>query len=325
MGLIEGSLVLVTGGTGSFGREAIAALRAAGCRRIRVYSRDEYKQSVLKAALGPDVPVEFWLGDVRDAARLADAMCGVDFVLHAAALKQLPACEENPGEALATNVLGTRNVASAARAAGVRAAIHLSADKAVYATSVYGATKFLGEQLFREADDLSETRFVNLRYSNVLDSRGAVYEIFRERLERGEAVQVLDPRMVRFFLSQAEVVDMALFALERTGGGETVVAFTQPLRIVDLAHAMQRVIGRGRVDVTEGAARPGEKLDAMLIAREESVRAVQLERYAVIGAHARPSLAGAHPLEERDFGVQDFAPMTPDEVEQLVAARLRRS
>jgi UDP-N-acetylglucosamine 4,6-dehydratase len=325
MPVTTGSAVLVTGGTGSFGREAIATLRASGCRLIRIYSRDEFKQSVLAAALGPEAPVELWLGDVRDPARLADAMHGIDFVLHAAALKQLPACEKNPSEALATNVLGTRNVATAARAAGVRAVIHLSADKAVYATSVYGATKFLGEQLVREANGLGDTRFVNLRYSNVLDSRGAVYEIFRERLQRGEAVKVLDPRMVRFFLSQAEVVDMALFALERCTGGETVVAWTKPLRIVDLAHAMQRVIGLGSVDVVEGAARPGEKLDAVLVSREESVRAVRVGSYVVVGAHARPTLEGATALPEQDFGVDDFEVMTPDEVDRLVAARLRQA
>lgn len=323
MNVVEGSVVLLTGGTGSFGHEAIPALLRAGCRTIRVLSRDEYKQSVLKAALGPEAPIEWWLGDVRDRVRVAEAMAGVDVVLHAAALKQVPACEENVTEALLTNALGTRNVALAARQAGVRAAVHLSADKAVYASSVYGATKMLGERIFQTAGAGSATRFLNLRYSNVLDSRGAVFEIYRERLARGERVTVLDPRMIRFFVSQAEVLAMALFALERCGGGETVVAWTKPLRILDLAEAMQRAIGRGRVDVVAGQGRPGEKLDAVLLSREESTRAVLVDdRYVVIGPRRRPAIPGGVPLAEQDYTVEDFPPLAPAEVASMIAARL---
>ena len=215
---MKGKHLLITGGTGSFGTSAVPGFLAAGSRKVTIYSRDEYKQSQLRAAFGNDSRLSFILGDIRDRPRLDEACRGVDYLIHAAAMKQVPSCEENVEEAIKTNVLGTSNVVAAAISNDVDCAINLSADKALYPTSVYGATKFLSEGLFTEANRRSNVRFVNLRYSNVMASRGSVFEVFRDRLSRGDPVTVFDPRMRRFFLTQKEVVELCLFAVERSVG-----------------------------------------------------------------------------------------------------------
>lgn len=325
MSAVTDRTVLITGGTGSFGHQATAKFLEDGAAEVRIFSRDEYKQSVMRSHFGNEPRVRFYLGDVRDSARISEATEGVEILVHGAAMKQLPACEEHPWEAIRTNVVGTRNVIDAARANGVARAVHLSADKAVLSTSVYGATKQLAEQLFIDANLHGPTLFTNLRYSNVLDSRGSVFELFRDRLAAGSTVTVFDPRMVRAFVTQQRVVDLCLLALERGAGGETFVQVSAPLPIVQLAETMARIIGTGRVEVRDDGGRPGEKLDATLISEEEARRTVRFGDVLVVNNLGRPlDLPGAAPVDETALRIQDLEPIVQDELEHLLREVLGR-
>ncbi|MFQ5873408.1 MAG: SDR family NAD(P)-dependent oxidoreductase, partial [Dehalococcoidia bacterium] len=238
MGVLESKVVLITGGTGSFGQRAVARFLDEGARKVIIYSRDEYKQSAMRSSFKSEPRLEFRLGDVRDCRRLTEICEGVDHIIHAAAMKQVPSCEENPLEAVLTNVMSASNVIEAATQNMVEKVVNLSADKAVYSTSVYGATKFLSERLFIEASRKGRTRYINLRYSNVLDSRGSVFEVFSNRLLRGEAVSVFDAQMTRFFLTQDQVVELCLLAFENGVGGETYIKLAPPVNILKLAEIM---------------------------------------------------------------------------------------
>jgi UDP-glucose 4-epimerase len=307
---MKGKHLLITGGTGSFGVRSVPHFLTLGARQITVFSRDEYKQFQMRRAFKGDPRLQFTLGDVRDRTHLAEACHGVNYLIHAAAMKQVPSCEENVEEAIKTNVLGTANVVHAAIANGVDCAINLTADKALYPASVYGATKFLSERLFIEGNRRSSVRFVNLRYSNVMASRGSVFEVFREQLLRGGTVTVFDPRMRRFFLTQREVIDLCLFAFKNSAGGETYIKESQPVSIVDLGQAMIEVLGKGKLDVRENDGRPGEKLDAMLLSQEESSRTVRRgDLFIVNGLGRQLKLEGATPIEERDYVLDDYQPM----------------
>lgn len=282
--LLEGKVILITGGTGSFGHRAAQVFTDSGAAKVIIYSRDEYKQSVMRTVFKDNSILKFAIGDVRDSVRLENAMVGVDYVVHAAAMKQVPACEENPEEAVAINVLGSQNVATAAMKQGVECVVNLSADKAVYSISVYGATKFLAEKVFINSNlqEGSVTRFVNLRYSNVLDSRGGVFEVFRDLLRAGGEARVFGTTMTRFFLSQQEIAELCMFAFERCVGGETLVKLASPIRISELAETMQRVIGTGSVRIDDEGIRAGEKLNAVLLAEEEVELAHTYEDLIVI-------------------------------------------
>lgn len=323
--MLEGKVILITGGSGSFGYRAVRAFCDAGAARVIVYSRDEYKHSVMRSAFPGDKMLSFAIGDVRDQSRLESCMEGVDYVVHAAAMKQIPACEDNPQEAIATNVVGSRNVVVAAVKQGVDCVVNLSADKAVYSVSVYGATKFLAEKLFIEGNlnEKSDTRFVNLRYSNILDSRGGVFEIFKERLAAGNEAKVFGSSMTRFFLSQNEIAELCTLAFERSVGGETFVKLASPIRIAELATTMQKVIGNGSVSVDEGGARTGEKMDAVLLADEESEMAHLYEDMIVINNLGRPlRLTGLEPVNLENLAMQNRPFISGVYLESLVRESL---
>ena len=307
---MKGKHLLITGGTGSFGLKSVPHFLDAGATKVTIFSRDEYKQSQMRAKFKDDLRVRFILGDVRDNARLEDSCRGVDYLIHAAAMKQVPSCEENVEEAIKTNVEGTANVVRAAVSSGLDCAINLSADKALYPTSVYGATKLLSEKLFTEANGRSAVRFVNLRYSNVMASRGSVFEVFRDQLMTGGTIRVFDPRMRRFFLTQKEVIGLCLFAFENSVGGETYVKESQPVSVVDLGEAMIEVIGRGSLETGQHDGRTGEKYDAVILSQEESSRAVRFgDVFIVNGLGRELKLEGTAPVEERDYVLDDYEPM----------------
>lgn len=307
---MKGKHILITGGTGSFGVNAVPKFLASGVRALTLLSRDEYKQFQMKRSLPDDARVRFVLGDVRDSSRLGEVCRDVDYLIHAAAMKQVFSCEENVEEAVKTNVLGTANIVHAAISNGVDCAINLSADKALYPTSVYGATKLLGERLFTEGNELGNVRFVNLRYSNVMASRGSVFEVFREQLLEDGTVTVFDPRMRRFFLTQKEVIDLCTFAFENAVGGETYIKESQPVSILELGQAMVEVIGKGRLEVKEHGGRSGEKLDAVLLSREESAHAVRFGGMFILNPLGRQlTLQGISSLEERDYFLDDYQPI----------------
>jgi UDP-N-acetylglucosamine 4,6-dehydratase len=298
---LKGSTLLLTGGTGSFGQHFVrTALARWDPAAIRVYSRDELKQSEMAQSLHDD-RVRFFLGDVRDLDRLRRAVAGTDIVIHAAALKQVPACEYNPFEAVKTNILGTQNVAEACIDAGVRKAISLSTDKAVSPANLYGATKLCAEKLFIQANVYSgkrPTRFSCVRYGNVVGSRGSVVPLFRDQVALGE-LTVTDQRMTRFWISLDQAVEFVAGCLGKMRGGEVFVPKIPSMKVVDLAAA----IAPG-LPVRFTGIRPGEKLHELLLTAEEARRTLDAG-YAYLVQPEHPfwdvaAAAGAAPVAE-DF------------------------
>jgi len=273
-------VVLVTGGTGSFGKAFIRILLDEyKPAKVIVFSRDELKQHEMRVA-GFDPPnLRYFIGDVRDQARLKRAMDGVDVVVHAAALKQVPACEYNPMEAIKTNILGTSNVVEAALDVGVSKVLALSTDKAVNPVNLYGATKLAAEKLTVQSNAYSgerPTRFSCVRYGNVVGSRGSVVPIFLRQREEGK-LTITDERMTRFWLTLEQGVRFVLRCIEQMQGGEVFVPKLPSTTIIDLA---QIVAPDAAVEVI--GIRPGEKLHEVLISEDEARSTLELEDMYVI-------------------------------------------
>ncbi len=278
-------VVLVTGGTGSFGKKFLRImLDEYHPAKLIVYSRDELKQHEMRAA-GYEAPsLRYFIGDVRDAERLRRAMHGVDIVVHAAALKQVPACEYNPMEAIKTNIMGTSNVIEAALDAGVKKVMALSTDKAVNPVNLYGATKLAAEKLVVQSNAYAagtSTRYACVRYGNVVGSRGSVVPVFIKQRESGR-VTVTDDRMTRFWLSLEQGVHFVIGCIERMHGGEVFVPKIPSMKVSDLARA---IAPDARIEVI--GIRPGEKLHEVLISEDEARTTVELDdRYVVLPAEA---------------------------------------
>lgn len=270
---LEGKTVLITGGTGSFGKRFVeTALRFSKAKKVIVFSRDELKQSEM-AAVFKDERLRFFVGDVRDAQRLSRAFHGVDIVIHAAALKQVPTLEYNPFEAVLTNIVGAENVINAAIDQGVTKVVALSTDKAANPINLYGATKLCAEKLFVAGNSYAATtptRFSVVRYGNVVGSRGSVIPLFLAQRHEG-VLPITDERMTRFWLTLDQGIALVLKALELMHGGEIFVPKIPSMRIVDLVKALapdckMRVIG----------IRPGEKLHETLLTEDEAARTLDL-------------------------------------------------
>lgn len=264
---LNGASVLVTGGTGSFGQAFIRYLfdRYAP-KRVVVFSRDELKQHDMQQVFSPP-QLRYFIGDVRDEERLRRALVGIEFVVHAAALKQVPAAEYNPIEAIKTNILGAENIINASINSGVRRVIALSTDKAVNPVNLYGATKLCADKLFVAANNLSsgrETRFAIVRYGNVIGSRGSVIPLFRRMRETG-SIPITDERMTRFWISLDDGVFFVDRCLRMMRGGEIFVPKIPSMRITDLAEAIAPGCKREIVGI-----RPGEKLHEVLVPRDEA-------------------------------------------------------
>ncbi len=272
--------VLVTGGTGSFGKKfAEVMLKEYRPKRLIIFSRDELKQHEMRTSGFSHPSLRFFIGDVRDRDRLRRAMNGVDVVVHAAALKQVPACEYNPVEAVLTNIMGARNVIEAALDNGVKRVVALSTDKAVSPVNLYGATKLVAEKLFVQANAYSgggPTRFCCVRYGNVVGSRGSVIPLFLRQKEQGK-VTVTDPRMTRFWITLEQGVRLVIRAIEEMHGGEVFVPKIPSMSIMDLVEA----IAPG-CEVEEIGIRPGEKLHEVLISEDEARSTLELDDIFVI-------------------------------------------
>src|SRR5215469_14018267 len=285
---LDGKAILVTGGTGSFGRRFVeTVLGRYAPKKLIVYSRDELKQSEMLLDLAqrfaPDTMarMRFFLGDVRDRARLTLALRNVDIVIHAAALKQVPAAEYNPSECIATNVMGAENVVWACLTNRVRQVIALSTDKACNPINLYGATKLASDKTFVAANNLSGdigTRFSVVRYGNVVGSRGSVVPLFQRLLAAGAtSLPVTDPRMTRFWITLPEGVDFVLSTLQVMRGGEIFVPKIPSMRITDLAEAMAP-----GAEIKVVGIRPGEKLHEMMISADDARTTAELgDRYAI--------------------------------------------
>lgn len=281
MSELAGASILVTGGTGSFGRAFIGnLLNRVGPRRVVIFSRDELKQYEMRAAFGNDDRLRWFLGDVRDLDRLKRAMHGVDYVVHAAALKQVDTAEYNPIEYVKTNVLGSQNVIEASLDSGIKKVVALSTDKASSPINLYGATKLTADKLFVAANNYGaayDTKFSVVRYGNVVGSRGSVIPFFRARRDQRLTIPITDVRMTRFWITLERAVEFVVDSFALMAGGELYVPRIPSMRIVDLAQA----IAPGS-PIEEIGIRPGEKLHEEMIAADDSRRTVRLpDRYVV--------------------------------------------
>jgi UDP-N-acetylglucosamine 4,6-dehydratase/5-epimerase len=280
---LDGKTILVTGATGSFGQVFLRiALERHAPKSIRVFSRDELKQSELETRFKDD-RLRMLIGDVRDVDRLRRATQGVDVIVHAAALKQVPACEYNPFEAVQTNVLGTQNVITAAIDNDVPLTIALSTDKAVNPVNLYGATKLCAEKIVAQANAYAAegvARFASVRYGNVVGSRGSVVPIFKQQAREG-VVTITDERMTRFWITVPDAVEFVLSCLPLVQGGETFVPKIPSMRITDIADVLAPEAERRIVGI-----RPGEKLHEVLITEDEARHAYDVgDRYVILPQH----------------------------------------
>ncbi|MER9318521.1 polysaccharide biosynthesis protein [Mesorhizobium sp. M0659] len=286
--MFSNKTLLITGGTGSFGNAVLSRFLARDFAEIRIFSRDEKKQEDMRLALRDD-RVKFYIGDVRDYHAVDDAVRGVDYIFHAAALKQVPSCEFYPMEAIKTNVNGAENVLRAAISNGVQKCVVLSTDKAVYPVNAMGMSKALMEKVMIAKSRLSEsvgTVVCATRYGNVMASRGSVIPLFLDQLLRGQPLTVTDPNMTRFLMSLSESVDLVLYAFEHARSGDTFVQKAPASTVGILANAMREVLGRDNPIKIIGT-RHGEKLFESLVSREEMVRAEDLGSYYRIPADSR--------------------------------------
>jgi len=285
--MLENKTVLITGGTGSFGKAFTKAVLQHGLKKLIIFSRDELKQSEMVQKF-PDDRIRFFIGDVRDRDRLYRAFDGVDIVVHAAALKQVPSCEYNPLEAIRTNIVGAANIVDAAIDCGVERVMALSTDKAVNPVNLYGATKLCSDKLFIAANSYTgghKTRFSIVRYGNVVGSRGSVVPLYLRCKAEGRSYPVTSPNMTRFYITLPQAVQFVLDRLTDMSGGEVFVPKIPSMNIMDLKHAIDP---NGSVEFI--GIRPGEKLHELLISPDEPYVREFDNYYAVLNAPAADSL-----------------------------------
>ncbi len=285
--MLNDKVILVTGGTGSFGKAFTKyVLNNYNPKKIIIYSRDEFKQFIMQNDFKKEFPdksdkLRFFIGDVRDLQRLKRAMEGVDYVVHAAALKQVPACEYNPAEAIKTNINGAMNVIDAALDTGVKKVVALSTDKAVNPVNLYGGTKLVSDKLFIAANVYAGAKDVNfsiVRYGNVAGSRGSVIPFFHDRIRKGETtLPITDYRMTRFWISLQQGVELVIKALHDAKGGETFISKIPSFKITDLAEAMLPGCEKPEVGIREG-----EKLHEIMVTVEDSLTTYEYDRHFIV-------------------------------------------
>lgn len=287
--MLNDKTILITGGTGSFGKKFLEMIFAKySPKKVIIYSRDEYKQSVMKVDYADKVDmsrVRFFIGDVRDKERLYRAFTGVDYVIHAAAMKQVPTCEYNPFEAIKTNIRGAQNVIDAALDCGVEKVVALSTDKAVNPINLYGGTKLVSDKLFIAANayrgENYKTIFSVVRYGNVAGSRGSVIPMWKKLIESGEStLGVTDLRMTRFWITLEQGVELVFKALGESRGGETYISKIPSFHIGDLARAMLP-----DCKINEFGIREGEKLHEVMVTKDDSLTTYEYDKHYIIYPH----------------------------------------
>lgn len=286
--MFEGKTVLITGGTGSFGNAAAKRFLEAEIKELRIFSRDEKKQDAMRKRFN-NRKLKFYLGTVRDLQSVRNALYGVDYVFHAAALKQVPSCEFFPIEAVNTNVLGTENVLTAAIEVGVKKVVCLSTDKAAYPVNAMGISKALMEKVFiAKSRTVSQehTLICGVRYGNVIYSRGSVVPLFIEQITRGEKITLTDPAMTRFIMSLNEAINLILYAFSHARQGDLVIQKSDACRMGDLVQALKELFkAPNAVDII--GTRHGEKAYEVLLTREEAAKAEDLGRFFRVPADNR--------------------------------------
>lgn len=286
--MLNGKNILITGGTGSFGKKFLEMIfQRYNPNKVIIYSRDEYKQSVMKTEYADKIDmskVRFFIGDVRDKDRLFRAFENVDYVIHAAAMKQVPTCEYNPMEAVKTNINGAQNVIEAALDRNVKRVIALSTDKAVNPINLYGGTKLVSDKLFVAANAYTgykDTRFAVVRYGNVAGSRGSVIPIWKNIIENGgDTLGVTDMRMTRFWITLEQGVELVFKALSESTGGEIYISKIPSFHIGDLAKAM-----KPNCKINEIGIREGEKLHEVMVTKDDSLSTYEYEKHYIIYPH----------------------------------------
>ena len=299
--MLDNKTILVTGGTGSFGHCFTEyVLKNYNPKKIIIYSRDEFKQFTMsneKIYRENADKMRFFIGDVRDEARFERACENVDYIVHAAALKQVPACEYNPDEAIKTNINGAQNVINAALNTGVKRVVALSTDKAVDPVNLYGATKMVSDKLFIAANAYAGAKDVNfsiVRYGNVAGSRGSIIPFFKNLIEKGEKeLPITDYRMTRFWISLPEGVALVLKALAEAKGGETFISKIPSFNIKDLAEAMCPGIATKEVGI-----RPGEKLDEVMVTKEDAPNTYEYDKHFIV----YPQVSFSHEIVPAEGG-----------------------
>lgn len=326
--MFDDKVLLITGGTGTFGNAVLKRFLETGVREIRVFSRDEKKQEDMRLAYNSP-KLKFYIGDVRSYDSVADATDGADYVFHAAALKQVPSCEFYPMEAVRTNTIGTENVMQAAIANGVRRVIVLSTDKAVYPINAMGMSKALMEKVMVAKSRVAGARSTILagtRYGNVMASRGSVIPLFIKAIKEGQALTVTDPNMTRFMMSTEDAVDLVLFAYEHAGPGDIFVQKAPAATIATLAEALKRIFHADNPVRTIGT-RHGEKLYETLLTREEMAQAEDLGNFFRVVADHRDLNYNAYFTEGQeavsrldDYNSHNTRRLTVDELMSLLTS-----
>lgn len=287
--MFKDKVLLITGGTGSFGNAVLRRFLKTDIGEIRIFSRDEKKQDDMRKVYN-NPKLKFYIGDVRDYNSVMDVMRGVDFVFHAAALKQVPSCEFYPVQAVYTNILGTENVLNAAIASKVKKVVCLSTDKAAYPINAMGMSKALMEKVIvakgRNINE-EETTICLTRYGNVMASRGSVIPLFIDQVRNGKPITITDPNMTRFMMSLDQAVDLVLFAFKNGKNGDLFIQKSPAATIEVLAHTMKDILGKPEHEVKIIGTRHGEKLYEVLMTKEEKVRAIDMGEYFRVPADGR--------------------------------------
>jgi UDP-glucose 4-epimerase len=323
MAVFKNKVLLITGGTGSFGNTVLKRFLSTEVREIRIFSRDEKKQEEMRIAIN-DSKLKFYIGDVRDYDSIHRAMKGVDYVFHAAALKQVPSCEFYPLEAVRTNIIGTEHVMNAAIANNVKRIVLLSTDKAVYPINAMGISKAMAEKLMvakARMQDAGETVLCATRYGNVMASRGSVIPLFVSQLKDGKPLTITDPSMTRFLMSLEDSVDLVLHAFEHGQQGDIFVQKAPASTVADLAQALKELFEIGSPVHVIGT-RHGEKLYESLIAREEMAKAKDMGKYYRIPADNR-DLNYAQFFSEGEESISRQEDYTSHNTERLNVAQVK--
>ena len=293
MSAFNGATLMITGGTGSFGNTVLKHFLTSDIGQIRIFSRDEKKQDDMRHDIQARYPehaqkVKFFVGDVRDPRSIADAMPGVDYIFHAAALKQVPSCEFFPMEAVRTNVIGTDNVLTAAIEAGVKSVICLSTDKAAYPINAMGISKALEEKVaIAKSRTSGKTKICCTRYGNVMCSRGSVIPLWIDQIQNGQPITLTEPKMTRFIMSLEEAVDLVLFAFENGENGDLLIQKAPACTIQTQAEAVCELFGGKKEDIKVIGIRHGEKMYETLLTNEECAKAVDMGNFYRVPADNR--------------------------------------
>ena len=321
--MFKNKILTITGGTGSFGNTVLKRFINTEVKEIRIFSRDEKKQEEMRISLG-NSKLKFYIGDIRNYDSVQQAMKGVDYVFHAAALKQVPSCEFYPMEAVRTNVLGTQNVLDAATANGVKRVIVLSTDKAVYPINAMGISKAMAEKLMiakSRSQSPTEAILCATRYGNVMASRGSVIPLFVSQIKAGKPLTITDPEMTRFLMSLEDSVDLVEYAFKHADQGDLFVQKAPASTVADLAQALKELFNSS-VPINIIGTRHGEKLFESLISREEMAKAEDMGNYFRVPADNR-DLNYAQYFTEGEEKIANFDDYTSHNTERLNIAQVK--